>query len=258
MEIFKLYENVLREEDTARNTQSCIRHFGNELFGDQISYKEPNTSIETKFVDMIYNFTDYAYGTQLSTDNPGFIAAMNKLQSCMSTYPEILVPQGGEAYRGLSLTLDKAIALYEKVNGKSEFKLSYKPMHYIESWTEEQGIGANFAHMAETHWLVDIAKAIKSELRDSHVIQMINDELTTPAYLEASKIGFLLTHKVTPDQFLFKAKYFGKLSRIADEKEVIRLSDSPILCQWSLVTPELFTVLIPYLIKFKDNLTIFS
>jgi hypothetical protein len=192
MKIFNLYESVLKEEETTKNVQSCIRHFGHELFGDQISYKEPNTSIESKFAEMIYNFTDFAYGTQLSTDNPGFIAAMNKLQSCMSSYPEILMPEDTSAYRGISFTLDKAIKLWQSVNGKTQFKLKYTPMHYIESWTESVNVGIEFAHMSQTPWLSDLATTI-SKLKDPNdIINAINEEMPSNHYHTVSKVGFAL------------------------------------------------------------------
>jgi hypothetical protein len=263
MKIFNLYENVLREEEISQNAQNCVRYFGKELFGDEIfiNQDEPNTPIEKKFSHMIYHFTDKAYGEQMSSDNPSFITAINKLKSCMSVYPEILHPEGDTAFRGISLSLDKAINLFQRFNGKYEFKLAYTPKTYIESWSENLGVGAQFAHQSQTPWLDDLVKNLKAlgpNPSDEQIIETINDELTTKDYYRASKVGFIIKHKVTPDQFLFKAKYFKDLSSVPEEMEIIKIGNTPINCLWSTITPDIFRVLIPYLIKYKDKLIIFS
>jgi hypothetical protein len=259
MKIFNIYENVLVEERT-KGAESCIKNFGYELFGDQIGYREPNTGIENKFSQMIYRFTDDAYGEQLSTDNLGFVAAMNKLKNCMSAYPEILIPSGGAAFRGIGIPFKSAIELYQKHKDRSVFKLKYNPWHYIESSSENRDVADDFAGMSESPWLMQLAIHLDSldDAPAAKVIEMINTELPTRAEYESSRVGFTVVSKTNPEEFLFKSKYFSNLSGTPAEDEILRMSKTPFVAEWRAITPEIFTRLIPYIIMYKNELAMFE
>lgn len=260
MKIFNQYKTLLNEETSVNAIEACKKAFGNELFATPLGGSEPNTRIEDKYVQSINRFTKSVFGSEIAERNPSFIAAMKNLKTCMSVYPEVLVPEG-IVYRGERLSVKDTIDIYTRVHGKPAFKFPYKAKTFIQSWTEDKQTGVGFA-LNQQNQYIQLAKYIKEATTANVLIDEINKRINfilgEGHYDAIPTFGFLLTHEATPDQFLFKAKYFSKISDYDDEQEIIRLGLEPLICNWSVAHPMIFTVLIPYLLKHKDELKLFK
>lgn len=260
MKIFNAYENVLKEEQNTQGIESCMKFFGNELFGDQFDGKEPNTNIENKTIDDIRKYTSNSFGTQLGSDNPTIIAKLNKLRACISQYPEILHPSGEKVYRGFSLPLNVVLNIFKRTNGKSPFKMPYHPKYYIESWTETRDVGLDFASGSESPWVLELGGELEEydNQSDEMKIELINEAYNGSRFLNETKVGFLVSHDGTPDLFLFKAEYFRQLSSVHHENEILGIGSKPFTCLWEYRFATTFMFLIPNLLKYKDRLLMFK
>lgn len=263
MKIFNIFESIIAEEESSRMVDACVRAFGEELFVDQLSNalppeakREPNTSIENKVAMAIKRYTASDYGPNLKRGlNADFIAKINSLQSCMSSYPEVLVPEG-TVYRGLKIKPKQALEMYKKVKGKTQFKMPYKPSTYIESWTTERDIASNFAGynvytLIRGYLYRYYDKDRNAPLTDDELTDLkdrINNSILDPIF----KLGFIIEHDATPDSFLFKSKYFRLLSDYDNEQETIRIGMNPITCNWSLKNTDDFNYYCRYMAENYD------
>lgn len=253
MEIYNLYENVLREEEISNKAQSCVKVFGNELFGNELGGTEKNTNIEDKFAYMITNFTVAGFGRDMSYLNPTFIAAINKLKSCMGSYPEILVPENTTVYRGTKILLTDWLKGY--VPNQRIFKYVYKAKSYIQSWSEEYKV-ANLFGSTDPPSLTPIIKWFY-DAHNTDEERLIDIETLKPLLINAKNSGVIL-YKANPNQFLFKSKYFDKLSGHGSEHEILRIGNEPLNCLASFgdYTGERHENIFNFLIKHKNKLDI--
>src|ERR1700719_2699149 len=94
MKIYKLYESLIIEA----SAEACVKKLGYELFGHELGGKEKNTGLENQYIRAISDFTDNQYGEETT---PEFIKAMDTLKGCMKEYPEVLIPESTDVYRGI-------------------------------------------------------------------------------------------------------------------------------------------------------------
>ena len=209
MKLVKLYESVLREG----KAQSCVAEFGKVLFGDQLGSTEKNTNIEDKHLKAVYNFTDFDFGENMK---PEIQHAISDLQTCMSTYPEILKPKTEKVFRGTSAP----IMLFIK-NGKLPTYNRTQPYLYkakspIQSWSEYESIAETFGEAEELNELTR-----RNDFSDAGLEQIIPE-------LHNIRIPIILVYVASPKDFLFKGEYLNQLSEFGTEHEVIRVDNSPI------------------------------
>lgn len=225
MGIYKIFENLIKEAQTSEQAERCVKMFGKELFSPQLGGDEPNTDYEANLYRMISNFTLTNYGSNVSEN---FIEATKNLQKCMSVYPEVLYPKG-TAYRGTKLTLKKFLDINYKPNQWN--KIEYVAHTPIQSWSEDFQVAEDFAM---TQIDRNTLKTIKfmEENNDKDIEFFIKHH--KDILLEKFKIPLILKNKATPDQFLFKAKYFNYLSQSGDgvgdiENEILRIDNRPMI-----------------------------
>jgi hypothetical protein len=256
MKIFNLYEHIVEEEVVTQKAESCISNFGHELFGDELGGKEKNTRIENNMVDLLKDFTDNQYGEET---NSKLKSGLKVLKSCMSTYPEVLMPDNSVAYRGESIPFKYLFQNYKDINDNGSFTYLYKAKSLVQSWTESYKVGSNYVLNQINAKLEKILNTITNPdydtLSDVEKIKWLSREIDYTNFLTYN-IGVLLSHMAAPDSFLFKGKYFNKLSTFDDEFEILRVSKEPIRCVGS-INPAL-AKLTSELNKFKKQLDITS
>lgn len=222
MKLVKLYEHLLTE--TA--VEACVKQFGKSLFADQLSGNEPNTRTEDNYVDLIKRFTDNEYGESLSGD---FMKAAQNLKGCMDTYPEVLIPEKTNIYRGLVIPLDYFINKRQPIDLNNWFDYTYKAPNKIQSWSESLDVAENFGSHDNIN---EIARNIFFKKLNN-----LDQNLNTPegrkkllqyVYNNDVTVGFVLQYVTNKKDFLFKAKYFSKISEAPAEEEVLRISNNPI------------------------------
>jgi len=215
MKIFEQYQNLLIEAEV----QSCVKHFGYELFGDELGGKERNTGIENAYVDDIQDFTDNRYGEETK---PEFMAAIKKLQSCIKQYPEVLIPESTKVYRGLKIPIKYFIINKIPVPTDKAFDYVYKASSPVQSWSLNANIAATFGNHDS---LNDLAKKVKPE---DFSTPESRQELLALVQSEGVRIPFVLRYETNPSEFLFKAKYFNLISKASHEDETIRVDNRPV------------------------------
>lgn len=227
MKILSIYENLIREEGISSQTEKCVKLFGKELFSPQFGGDEPNSNFEDSAVTDIFNFTLTGYGRFIDQD---FINSMKQLKSCVSVYPEILHPEG-EVYRGTKTTLGAFLNM--KYNPQRWNKYNYKANTIVQSWTETFEVANDFAANSVDRYTLDMVSYIlKGNHNDLTTLLKENGDFLYKNF----KIPLILKHNATPDQFLFKAKYFNMLSQAganvdSREDEILRIDNRELLTE---------------------------
>lgn len=224
MKILNIFEGLIRETQITGQSEKCIKMFGKEIFSPQLGGKEPNTDYEREVLDDIFNFTLINYGATIS---PEFIKATKNLKGCMSSYPEVLHPEG-VVYRGTKMPLGKFLQITYKPNQWN--KIEYLAHTPIQSWTESFDVGEDFA-LTQINKYTNDALIYLDNANDEDVKVLLQKQ---PDILDKFNVSLLIKHNATPDQFLFKAKYFNYLSGAGDnvgdfENEILRIDNRPIV-----------------------------
>jgi len=222
MKLVKLYEDVLREGKSI----SCLVKFGNELFDPQLSTDadvETNTSTEEQYLKLIAQFTDQQHGNLI---RPNFINAMKTLKGCMSSYPEVLQPEG-TAYRGDVMSLTDLLSQYDDIaddlSKGGVFDFTYAPKSIIQSWTSDKNIAENFAKASPfLLQMINTYKEVKNNPKElANFAREISDSL------DNITVPIIIKLNTNADDFLFKSKYFMFLSQNKYEEELLRLNNQP-------------------------------
>lgn len=223
MKLVKLYETVIMED----KAKSCLVKFGNELFDPQLARHgeeiEPNTETEDTYLKLIDQFTTYHHGKAL---RPDFIKAIRTLKGCVSSYPEVLQPEG-VAYRGLNVPLSELLNQYEDItddlNKGGEFDFIYTSPSIIQSWTADESAAEDFAKTSP--FLLQYISQYKKVANNPEELIKYAEEL----YLHKDDISvpIIITLNTSPDDFLFKARYFMFLSQHEYEEELLRVNNQP-------------------------------
>jgi hypothetical protein len=255
MKIFNIYEHVIKEEEVTHSVEACVSQFGRELFGDELGGKERNTAHENSIVDMLKAFTDNEYGEET---NSKLKVAVKKLKACMSVYPDVLIPDNIPAYRGETIPFKYLYKNYKQINENGSFPYIYKAKSVIQSWTENLAIGTKYANKnIDDSTIEQVLEGIVfetyDEASDEGKIKWLKHKLDYFNFLPYD-IGVLIEHIASPDSFLFKAKYFNKLSTFDNEDEVLRITNDPLQCVAS-VNPA-FYKLVHELNKYSKQLDI--
>lgn len=232
MKLVKLYEAVIIEE----KAQSCLVKFGKELFDPQLSKGselEPNTNIEDDYLKLINQFTDYHHGKAL---RPTFIDAMKSLKGCISSYPEVLQPDG-VAYRGVNLPLSKLLSQYEDISDDLDkggvFDFIYTSQSIIQSWTIDKNNAEDFAKVSP--FLLQTINQYKRVSENPNELANFATELYVN--MDNISVPIVITLNTNSDDFLFKAKYFKLLSKYKDEDELIRVNNQPTKVSGVIINP---------------------
>ena len=232
MKLLKLYEGLLTEEQA----EACVARFGNELFGPQLSNDsnfETNTDTEENYLDLIDQFTIDDHGKKL---RPEFIAAMKKLKSCVSSYPEVLQPDGA-VYRGDNLTLRDLLDQYEDIsddlkNGGT-FNFIFKSKSFIQSWTANKDAASDFAKVSP--FLLHKINTFNRVKDNPEELNLFISKLVN--YLDDMSVPIVIELDSNSDDFLFKAKYFKRLSAHEYEDELLRVNNQPTRVAGEIVGP---------------------
>lgn len=215
MKLVEIYKTLLNEAEI----ESCVKKFGYELFGSELNGKEKNTGVENQYVRDIVDFTDNKYGQE--TDH-GFINAIKTLKGCMKQYPEVLVPDSSNVYRGITIPIKHFIEGKQVVNLTNKMPYTYKASSKIQSWSDNYNIAATFGNhdtLNEVANSVDFKGYNTPEARQGLLTQMIVEDL---------RIAFILEYHTNKEEFMFKSKYFRVLSNAYHEDEVLRVENKPI------------------------------
>jgi len=222
MKLVKLYEDIIREG----KAQGCVAKFGQELFDPQLSKDndvEPNTETETDYLKLIGQFTTYHHGRAL---RPVFIDAVKTLKTCISSYPEVLEPEG-TAFRGDNMTLSDLLDQYQDIaddlKDDGEFDFTYKPKSMIQSWTVDKYSAGDFATLSP--FLLQTINTYKKVKGNPDELKDFIGRLVTQ--LDEISVPIIIRLDTTVDDFLFKSKYFKELSKHDHEQELLRINNQP-------------------------------
>lgn len=255
MKILKIYENIIREENTSATADFCVKQFGRELFADQLGGDEPNTKIEDYYASLIRSFTFGDYGFDLRDK---LINALNELRICMDEYPEILVSQG-IVYRGIVKPFKLIFDNCENFDNHNEMLYEYNATSIVQSWTENHDIALQFSYGGSKS-NTPVAFHEFWAIKDNYYRMSENMQIS---YLERlmNKFPFLnddvrvmLITEANENEFLFKAKYFKRLSDSPREDEVLRIDNRPLRC--TLNTAPAIVELAKQLRKYQKQLDI--
>jgi hypothetical protein len=215
MKILEVYKTLINESEI----EACVRKFGSELFGDELGGVEKNTGLENQYVRDIEDFTDNMYGQEIT---PDFINAIKTLKGCMAQYPEVLTPEKTKVYRGLTLPASYFINKKIPINMYKPFPYVYKAKSKIQSWStniDSASIFGNHEILTEVAANIDFNDYKTPESRKILLREMIEEDL---------RMAFVLEYTTNPNEFIFKSKYFKRLSKAYHEDELIRIDNSPI------------------------------
>lgn len=215
MKIFEMYKTVIREAQI----EACVKNFGQELFSPQLGGSEKNTNLEDRYLEHIHDFTDNAYGEETS---PEFIAALKNLKKCAAQYPEILIPEKTNVFRGVTLPASYFIKNRLPINLEQPYPYVYKARSPIQSWSTNPKAAENFGNhdtLNEMGEKINLAEYQTPEARRELLEMVMKEDL---------RMAFILTYMANKDEFLFNSEYFKVLSSMYVEEEVIRMTNKPI------------------------------
>lgn len=222
MKLVKLYEAVIREG----KAQSCLVKFGQELFDPQLSKDgevEANTDTEGDYLKLIDQFTTYHHGRAL---RPAFIDAMKTLKGCISSYPEVLQPDG-VAYRGVNIPLSELLSQYEDISDDLDnggiFDFIYVSPTIIQSWTTDKYAAEDLAKVSP--FLLQSINQYKRVVENPDELANFTTELYN--HMDDISVPIVMTLNTSSDDFLFKAKYFKSLSQHEYKEELLRVNNQP-------------------------------
>lgn len=215
MEIYKIYENLLTETQI----EACVKSFGHELFGHELGGNETNTNKEANYVGLIHAFTDNEYGIDIS---PKFVKAIETLKGCMKQYPEVLIPESTNVYRGEVIPISYFIKNKKQIDLTGKMPYIYKAPNKIQSWSNDFDAAGTFGRhdiLNEVSAGIDFADYSTPEARQELLKRVMDEGLN---------IGFILEYHTNPREFIFKSKYFRILSLAHHEDELVRIDNKPI------------------------------
>lgn len=215
MKIYKLYESLINETEI----QACVAKFGNELFGSQLGGSEKNTELEDDYLSKIVDFTDVSYGYDI---DQSFVNALKTLKGCMLQYPEVLTPENTYVYRGITIPIKYFIDNKQQVIVDGQNPYVYKAKNKVQSWSVSYESASMFGGQ---EILNEVARKIDF---DSLNTPEGRRELLKELIAEDLRIGVVIQYKTNQDEFIFKSKYFKKLSSAEHEDELIRFDNKPI------------------------------
>lgn len=219
MKLYEAYKGLILENQV----QACVSKFGQELFSPQLGGDEPNTNLEDDYAELIHHFTGGEFGDII---NPDFIEMARNLKRCVSAYPEVLHPNG-YAWRGTKTNLKALLKDFNDVGNKirmgQPFKMYYTARTPIQSWSDDEDIAMDEFGQSGPMLLLLLQKFDKAKENGTvkeFIDHVIEHKLDT-------RVPVVLKYNTSPDDFIFKGKYFNYLSRF-DENEILRIDNRPI------------------------------
>lgn len=236
MKIYNLYESLLHEE-TNNGVEACVNKYGKELFAPQFGGDEPNTDAEEDAITDIGSFTQTSFGHHIA---PKFVDEMQDLKKCISAFPEVLYPEG-VAYRGVAIPLKNLLPFISTINLDRTFKYNYAARTKVQSWTSSYEVADDFGSAAVGPFTYKfIYDVMDKNLLKQKLAEFSEYDTSYATFLDFFRVPIVLKHTASPDQFLFKSKYFSALSNSEDEDEVIRITNEPIAVEARI--PNNFTI----------------
>ena len=219
MKINKIYESIILEAEI----EACVKKFGDILFGDELAPgKEKNTSVENNYVNYIKQFTTTDYGQDIK---PNIVKALTTLKGCVQQYPEVLIPDKTKVYRGITIPAEYFIKNKIPIKIDAPFPYIYKARNSIQSWSENFDIASTFGNHEILNEVADNIDYIGID--DFSTIEN-QRKLLQFVIGQDLRMAFVLEYVTNPKEFLFKTKYFNKLSAGKHEDEIIRIDNKPI------------------------------
>jgi len=215
MKLLEVYNTVINEAEI----EACVKKFGHELFADELGGKERNTGIENKYIDDIQDFTDNKYG---EATEPDFLNAMKNLKGCMQQYPDVLIPEKTNVYRGLTIPISYFINNKVSIDIQKPFPYIYKARNKVQSWSSDFDSASLFGDQDKLNEFakdLDLNSYQTPEARKELLKMVIDADL---------RLAFVLQYTSNSNEFIFKSKYFRILSKAYHEDELIRVSNKPI------------------------------
>jgi len=219
MKITKIYNSIITESIS----KDCLHKFGKQLFGSEFGDEKDNDT-EIGYKKLIELFTSHDYGPKTPIE---FVKAMKDLKKCISSYPEILKPEGDEVYRGTKIPFTYLIKHVKEI-GPNDFKYTYKANSIIQSWTTDYEVAEDFS--GESAKLLRLVKDFKNnfpQLENDDRLNYLRKLIETEDILSLP-IPIILRTNSDDETFLFKSKYFEYLSSGVSEHELLRIGNKPI------------------------------
>lgn len=213
----KIYQSLLTEAEIT----SCVKSFGHELFGHELGGKEKNTGVENSYVRGIYDFTDNQFGEETT---PEFYKALENLKGCMKQYPEVLMPEKTNVFRGTVIPLSYFVKNNVLISLTSPIPYVYKANSKIQSWSDSFDSAAVFGN---NEMINDIADDLDIQLYNTPENRQ---QLLQMLIKQDLRLAFVLEYNTNPKEFIFKSKYFKILSHhsASNENELLRIDNKPI------------------------------
>jgi len=219
MKLYKLYESVLTEGQA----EACISQFGRELFSPEFGGDEPNSELEDEAIELIHKFNTSKNGSKV---NPDFIDMARRLRTCVSSYPEVLHPEG-MAFRGTKVSIEDLLESFDRIKNQirhgQPFKMVYHAKTPIQSWSDDEIIAKDEFGQSGAQ-LMDILDRFDRARKSGTVMDFL--EHIHEHALE-TRVPVVLAYRTTSNDFIFKGKYFSYLSQ-KDENEILRIDNRPI------------------------------
>ena len=215
MKILEIYKSLITEA----HIEACVKSFGHELFGHELGGKEKNTGLENSYVRDISDFTDNKYGEEIT---PEFVKALDTLKGCMKQYPEVLIPEKTNVYRGITIPMKYFIEKHQPVHINIPNSYIYKAHSKIQSWSNDIDSASTFGNhdtLNEIAKDIDFKEYATPEARQRLLKEMIQADL---------RVAFILEYTTNPKEFIFKSKYFRMLSAAHHEDELVRIDNKPV------------------------------
>ena len=140
----------------------------------------------------------------------------------MNTYPEILIPEKTNIYRGLTIGMDYFINNKIIIDTKNPIPYTYKARSKVQSWSTSYDSASLFGNneiLNEVATPLDFNVFNTPEMRQRLLKFLLKENV---------RMAFVLEYNTNKSEFLFKSKYFRKLSEAPHEDEVIRFGNKPI------------------------------
>ena len=185
--------------------QAQAQHdFENVLFGDVKADPEKDTKVEQEISSAIL---DFMHDSTPQNKKKAY-AALRYLDKFKNIFPDDLMPDTKEVYRGTAISIDQFVEYYTQgklelntTMGRHRFegRFTYRPRSNIQSWTTDYNIATSFGNTTDNIRVTLFAKVNNS---------------------------FILNSSIN--------RYFSRYTG-TNEDEIIRLSKRPIQCKMQIV-----------------------
>ena len=140
----------------------------------------------------------------------------------MGTYPDVLIPEKTNIYRGLTISMNYFINNKILIDTKNPIPYTYKAKSSVQSWSSNFDSAALFGNNEILNMVaapLDFNNLNTPEMRQRLLKFLLREDV---------RMAFILECTTNKNESLFKSKYFRMLSEAPHEHEVIRFGNKPI------------------------------